>query len=422
MQQNRLIFHVDINSYFATLHQQEIPSLRGRPVGIIKDVGRTCIIAASKEAKLRGVSTGARVPEAKKHVPDLVLVPAHFGIMLSATRKLKEVFQAYSPIVDIFSLDEAFLDLTGAVPMISQRTEDMGGGSKEQILAYARQIQASIQTVLGDWVTCNVGIAHNKLLAKMAGEIAPKGSIFWIDETNLDSVLASVVFKDVCGVGWGLQRKLEILGVHHPLEINLLDDATLLTHFGPYWSKELRSIGKGEETLFFSRPRKVLYQQSVGRTITGYRLCSDETVILRTLRNLMEEAAAKLRAMDLVGRSVGISLSGHDASWGKHKRLQRVIRHSNDLWEVLYHHLYCQWHSRFPVIRYGVYIGDCMPLSDVPISLLQEWRQNEKVYRMVDAVNQRFGSFSLMPARLLGGAIIRPEVTGYLGDKIYLGL
>ena len=96
----KIIFHVDINSYFATMLQQENPSLRGKIVGVVKGVGRSCIIASSNEAKKVGIKTGCVVKDAKKIAPGIVLVPANFDIMLSATRKLKNLFQEFDvPII-----------------------------------------------------------------------------------------------------------------------------------------------------------------------------------------------------------------------------------------------------------------------------------------------------------------------------------
>ncbi len=407
---DRVIFHVDINSYFATMLQQENPALRGKVVGVIKGVGRSCIIASSNEAKKLGIKTGCVVKDAKVLAPNIILVPANFDLMLSATRKLKTLFETLSPSVDIFSLDEVFLDLTGC---------EMIYGTVE---SYAKHIQNRIKETLGEWVQCNVGISHNKLLAKMAGEIGAKGSVSFITEQNLDSILSTIDFKDVCGVGWGLSKKLGFLGVFHPYEINMLDDETLQTYFGPHWSKELRKIGRGEETHFFTHEKKVAHAQSVGRTITGYKLCDDEDQIRRVLLNLLEEATHKLRKMDLVGRKVGLSLWGHDRQWGEYKTLQYWVRHTDEIFDILYHGMYKKWQREFSVIKFGVWIGECKPTADIPLCWLQNWNKREKVYGVIDKVNDRFGNFTLMPASLLGGPIIKPEVTGYLGDKIYLGL
>src|SRR5258708_27057616 len=117
-----MIFHVDINSYFATMVQQENPALRGKPVGIVKGKGRSCIIASSNEAKKYGIKTGCRVKEARLLYPNIILVPAAFDIFLSSTHKLKEIFTSLSPSVNIFSLDEAFLTMTGCEMLMDQLT------------------------------------------------------------------------------------------------------------------------------------------------------------------------------------------------------------------------------------------------------------------------------------------------------------
>jgi hypothetical protein len=213
-----------------------------------------------------------------------------------------------------------------------------------------------------------------------------------------------------------------MLGVSHPYEINLMDDETLTQAVGPHWAGELRKIGIGEETHFFAHKREVVYQQSVGRSITGYRLCDDEEQIRRVLLNLLEEATHKLRAMDLSGRKIGVSLWGHDRHWGEYRTLGYWVRHTDEIWKLLYDGMYKKWQRNFPVIKFGVWIGDCRPTSVLPQSFLPEWNKREMVYRVMDQVNDRFGSFTLHPARLLGGPIIKPEVTGYLGDRVYLGL
>ncbi len=214
------ILHVDMNSYFATILQQENPRLRGKPIGVLKAAGRSCVIAASKEAKKLGVTTGCRVKEAKLLAPQIIFVPAAFDIYLSCTQKLKAAFHSVCPHVSIFSLDEAFLDITD---------DDL---IYPDPVAFARLVQTRVKETLGEWVTCNVGISHNHFLAKLASEIAPKGTIFTITQENKDAILAQVPFQAVCGIGHRLEKKLHALGVVNPYAINFLDPQTLLAHFG----------------------------------------------------------------------------------------------------------------------------------------------------------------------------------------------
>lgn len=409
MNKSRRIIHTDINSYFATMLQQENPTLRGKPVAVVKSLGRTCVIAASKEAKLHGIKTGDNVYEARKKAASLVVVPAQFEVYLSATKKLKQVFSNLTPAYDIFSLDEAFLDVTDCRLLAPD------------LHAYGRYIQDQVKQFLGSWVTCNVGISHNKFLAKMASEIAPKGSVFEINSKNMDQVLLNVSFADVCGIGLRLERKLLALGIDNPYAINLLDDQTLKENFGPFWARELRKMSRGDEPHLFTHVKKTDHMQSVGRTITGYALTDDLSIVKRVLFNLMEEATYKLRSMKLSGRYIGMGVWGEGQSWYTHRTLRYYVAHTQQIFPLLWPR-YAMLVHRFPVIKFGVFIGKLMPNRLLTASLLPTDQRQEKISLAMDKVNDKLGRFTVMPARLLGGNLIHPEVTGFLGDKTYYGL
>ncbi len=406
---DRRILHVDINSYFATLLQQENPFLRHKPVGVLKSAGRSCIIACSKEAKAKGIKTGCYLQEARHLAPDLITVPAEFDRYLDCTKRLKKLFDSLSPDVDIFSLDEAFVDLT----FCSQLYPDAW--------AFARQVQARIKAELGDWVTCNVGISHNRLLAKIASEISPPDSIFEINHENKDAILARVTFKDVCGIGFRLGAKLERLGIHHPYAINFWSEAELAEFFGPFWSQELKRIGAGEDShiLRLVDRNRDHDMKSVGRTITGWKLCDDETEIKQVLYNLMEELIYKVRKMKMAGRHVGISLWGHEQSWYAHRTLQYYVQHTSELFELLYHQLYSPWQRSFKVIKYGVFLSQLKPIADITPTWLPQWHRQEKISQALDHLTDKYGLFTVKPGMLTNFKMIRPEVTGYLGDKKY---
>lgn len=406
------ILHVDINSYFATLLQQENPALRGRSVGVLKSAGRTCVIAASKEAKTHGVKTGMYLKEARRLAPDLITVAAEFDRYLDCTRRLKKVFTDLAPTVQIFSLDEAFIDITDCQRIYPDAEE------------FGRLVQTRIKAELGEWVTCNVGISHNRLLAKIGSEISPPDSVFTITESNKDAILASVGFKDVCGIGFALGAKLEHLGIFNPYAINFLSDEELQASFGPFWSKELRRIGQGEDshTLRLIDSHVDTPMKSVGRTITGYGLCDDEVRIKQTLYNLTTELIYKVRKMGMAGRHIGISLWGEDSSWYAHRTLKYYVNHTQELFHLLHTELYGQYQRQFKVIKYGVFLSDLKYLEDIPPHLFPEWYRQERVNQAIDQVTERYGLFTIKPATMLNFKMIRPEVTGYLGDKKYYGL
>jgi len=406
------IVHVDINSYFATVMQQENPKLRGKPVGVIKDVGRTCIIAASKEAKLRGVKTGSRLQDIKYLVPDLILIPAAFDLYLDLTKKLKKIFTSLSPNVDVFSLDEAFIDISDCHQLYPDS------------VAFGKLIQDQIKKVLGEWVTCNVGISYTRLLAKLAGEISPKGSISIIDENNKDLYLASAGFESICGIGYRLSKKLKLRGITNAYQLNFFEYQDLQSLVGPFWAKELLEIAQGRDssTLRQVEQRRDQEMKSVGRTITGFRLTDDEEVIKQTIYNLCEEAAHKVRQMDMAGRQVSILLTGEDQVWYQHKTLKYFIHHTDEMFQILYEGFYQNWQRNFKVIKFGVFLGQLQKMNQVPIRILDDWEKKEKIYQALDQINDRYGLFTLRPATLTKAKLIRPEVTGFLGDKRFHGL
>lgn len=406
------IVHVDINSYFATMLQQENPHLRGKPVGVTKDHGRSCVIAASKEAKKFGVETGSGLAEARERCPDLITVPAAFERYLSATRELNSIFKSFSPEVYIYSLDEAFIDVSRCRQYLYPDVSQFGAA-----------VQQEIKKRLGEWVTCNVGISYNRLLAKMASETAPKGEIQIITPELSDGLLATTTFKDVCGVGYRLEKKLATLGVTTPYQIRFVSDEDLLNLVGPFWCKELRRISLGESSFnltLIDRPQP--HMKSVGRSITGFKTYSAVTDIKAILLNLTEEVTHKVRTMNMAGRYIWYKLYGHDRQWVAHQTLSHYVRHTSEMEKFLTDSLPSFTQQPFAVIKFAVRLGLLKPISEVPIPLYEPWHQQEAKYQAMDAVNQKYGLFTLHSGALLNRPVIKPEVTGFLGDRIYYGL
>ncbi len=407
----KTILHVDINSYFATLLQQENPLLRHKPIAVTKDQGRSCVIAASKEAKHFGVQTGCRLSEAKQLCPHILAVPVDFNRCLDATYRLKKIFNSIAPEVYIFSLDEAFIDISDCLAHIYDSPR-----------ACAELIQHQIKQELGEWVTCNIGISHNRLLAKMASEIAPKGSIQEVTEANKDHLLADTPFRSVCGVGVRLETKLRTLGATTPYLIRFIPTDTLQSLVGPFWTTELQKIAWGEEPHFLQLiDRPLPHMKSVGRSITGYKLCDNEEVVKSVLYNLTEEVTHKVRKMNLAGRQVSIGLRGeHGEHWGSFKTLPRVIRHTPEMFAILYHQLYSSWHRSFKIIKFSVRLSLLEPYQQM--NLLPEWKRYEQLAFAQDQITQKYGLFTVKSGAMLHHRTIMPEVTGFLGDAKYLGL
>ncbi|OGY21458.1 MAG: hypothetical protein A3A65_00370 [Candidatus Chisholmbacteria bacterium RIFCSPLOWO2_01_FULL_49_14] len=401
------ILHVDLNSYFATVEQQQNPKLRGKPVGIVKDIGRACIIAASKEAKKQGIKTGSSVFDARYLCPSLVLVKADFDKYLHYTKRFYRLVRSFTPEVHLFSLDEAFLNATDSLSIY---------GSAENL---AGKIQERIAKEMGSWVTASIGIAKNYMLSKLAGEYAPKGGYYRIRDRDLDRILATCKPRDICGIGPRIAEKLSNTGISNLLQIRALPASLMKQRFGPFWGPELQRIACGNDSHLLSLLDGNSEMKGVGRTITGVRLCDSEAEIRTTIRNLTEEATSKIREMDMAGRHLAVFLEGEEQIWYRHRTLGYYVRHPDEVFGLLYNGFYKSWRRAFPVIRFGVRIDQLKPMRELSSCWLPSWKRRERVWQAVDKLNQKYGLFSVRSGALLKAKLIRPEVTGYLGDKIY---
>lgn len=400
---------IDMNSYFAVLEQQANPFLRGKPIGIAKEAGRSCVIAASPEAKKLGIKTGFNVYDARQICPGFITVPADFDKYMHNTRLLKKIFEELSPNTDIFSLDEAFLDLTHCKNLYP---------NIETFFDLARK---RVKAELGSWVTFSLGIGGNRLQAKLASEFAGKDHFFEITPDNLDSCLMDAKVEDICGIGFRLTAKLHLLNIHHPYQLNFFDDAFLHDHFGIFWGPELRRIGQGKNShlldLVDSPPR---HMKSVGRSKTLFKATNDREHLRQLFFNLAEDMCFKARRMNLAGQFVGLYL--RDTDGGGHGdlfRLKCYVRHTTEVFGLL-NRLFDRidlGHRK--IIKVGVYLGNLRPMAEISQCWLPEWQQREKVFAAVDEVNQKYGLYTVKSTRLANFKILMPEVTGFLGDKIY---
>lgn len=389
----KTIMHADMNSYFATAEQQANPYLRGKPVGIIKAAGRGCVIAASVEAKKFGVKTGTTVWEARRLCPQITLVPSDMDKYFSLTEGLMRIVTDYSPAVEVFSIDEMFLDVTD-----SQKC--FGGG----VLEIALEVKRRIREELGEWMRCSVGISFTKILAKLASEMHKPDGLTWLTPEDYLERTAGVAVGEVCGIGHARTAWLNARGAYTLGAARALPDV-------PPEIAELVWL-RAEEPL--TTVDELEPAKSVGRTFTTFSEVEDQAGVEMLVRNLVEEACSKLREMGMAGRTVWLALrSGGETGvfWAR-----KTLRTPTDDPLVVFNLLW-QEYTKSPLlsVRFaGVGVSNLIYNLQFPI-----FKCRRELLAAADRVNEKWGLFTLYPASLLGSELIRPEVTGYLGDKWY---
>ncbi len=386
----KTILHVDMNSYFATVEQQANPRLRGKPVGILKAPGRGCVIAASIEAKKYGVKTGMGVWDAQKLCPQIILVPSDMDKYFAVTTGLIKIISDYSPFVEVFSIDEAFIDVTDTLGLYA-------GGALEIALDIKRRIKEE----LGDWLKCSVGISHTRLLAKLGSEMQKPDGLTWLTPENYLSATEHLAVEEVCGIGFARTKYLHNKGLY------TLGQARAVSGLLPE-VEDLVYLRLNEDLSLTSEldPAK-----SVSRSYTTYKALNSKSEILNLVRNLLEEACGKLREMKMVGRTFCLSLSGEEGFWAR----KTVVTPTDD--PLIIYDLLSKEYLKKPVLgvrKAGVWITNLVFSCQLSV-----FGRREEMLKATDVVNKKYGLFTLYPASLLGGELLRPEVTGYLGDKYY---
>jgi len=240
---------LDINSCFASIEQQANPLLQGREVVVAAYEGeRSCVLAASREAKKLGIKTGWQVGEARKICPNLVVLTADVEKYRYVNKKMKKILLKFCPRVQTKSIDEFALDFEG-----------VGGNLKE----IALKIKAEIKKNLGEWITVSIGIGPNIFLAKVASNLEKPDGLVEINEDNFWEIYGKLKLIDLHGINIKTAYKLEINGVKTPQDFYQKSRQELKSIFrsicGDYWYFRLRGVEIDDKERRFKKSLSAIY-------------------------------------------------------------------------------------------------------------------------------------------------------------------
>lgn len=401
MTMSKTILHIDMDAFFASVEQQANPALRGKPVAVSGANARTVVMTASYEARAWGVKTGMSLPEAKALCPSLLVVAGHHEWYTETCRRLTAICQDYTPGVELFSIDEAFLDVTDSLLLF--------GGAD----AIARAIQARLRGHLG--LTASVGIAPNKLLAKLASGLKKPDGLVVVDHTDVPALLERLPVQKLCGIGPSTARQLAGLGITTCGTLGRAPLSLLVGRFGSL-GRRLSAMGRGEDDAPV-RPQgspveEAAAAKSVGHSMTLDRNVWDRDLLERYLLELAGMVGRRLRRHALAGRVVTVTL--RYADFTTLTRQQRSDRPMNDDGEI--------FRAARSIIR-ALPLAQAVRLVGVSLSglvgesaqvpLFDDWQRRRQLLSAVDAVHDRHGEGALMWGELLGhrrrqGAVISP--------------
>ena len=379
----RAIILMDMDAFFASIEQYDHPELRGRPVAVTNGMQGTCIITCSYEARAYGICTGMRLKEARRLYPELIQRPANPERYAAVSTNIMSALQDISPDVEVFSVDEAFLDVTRCQKLL---------GSPPRI---ARLVKQKVFEVSG--LSCSVGVSGDKTTAKYAAKQDKPNGLGCIPPWEARQHLADVPVTELCGIAKGIGRFLAERGVWTCGDMAHLPIGELARRFGNP-GRRIWYMCQGED------PAKVETRVPPPKSIGHGKVVPPDTrsrqVLLVYLQHMSEKVAARLRRHDMQAQNFFIGLLTRDGWVGD--KLQAIMPTNDGL--LIFHlgkRVLCSnWQGE------GVHQVQVTALDPQPAAVQLELftgplPDHSESNRVMDAVNQRYGEFALTPARLL---------------------
>lgn len=396
MERERLIFHIDVNSAFLSWESvarlREDPAaldLRTIPSAVGGDASKRhgIVLAKSTPAKAFGVATGEPLAQALRKCPSLVVVPSHYELYVSFSRKLIHLLEDYTPDIEKFSIDEAFLDMTETIHLFGSPAET------------ADAIRRRVREELG--FTVNVGIAPNKLLAKMASDFEKPDRTHTLFREEIPSKMWPLPIRDLFLVGGAAQRKMEAMGLRTIGDLARCNLELLRSQLGDKYSRQIHRYANGID----DEPveERTAVNKGYGNRITLARDVSDTETACQVLLSLAETVGARLRADHVLCNQVCVELRDWRFRSSSH---QGALQFPTDSTSVIYEEA-CRLLREFwdgtPVRLIGIRTGKISDHAFVQMSLFEteQDRKRLKMEQAVDQIRSRFGTDSIKRASFL---------------------
>ncbi len=392
----RTILHIDMNAFFASVEQQSNPELQGKPIAVIGH-GRTVVTTASYEARGFGVKTGMNTWQARKACPHIIFVIANNRKYTHTSSEIVKILRDYTPLVEVFSIDEAFLDITGSLSLF--------GGAER--IAYL--IKERIRHRFG--LTCSIGISPNKLLAKLASEMRKPDGLTVITPERIPAVLETVPIRDLCGIGAKTERQLALLGIGSCGDLGRFPVEILRKKFGVI-GERLHLMGLGIDETPVVPAEDAEEVKSVGHSMTSERDIAARKDILRYLLQLAEMVGRRARRYGVAGRTVHLTVRYADfTTFGRQQTREKATNRSAEIYADAVRILDTFTLTQ-PVRLLGIRITGLSYRSE-QLPLFEEERKKVLLAGAMDQVNDKFGNFAVTFATLLdseekGSHVISP--------------
>ena len=390
----KTIFHVDMDAFFVSVEELFDPSLKGKAVvvGGQRDE-RGVVSAASYEARKFGVHSAMPLRTAAKHCPHAIFVDGHPERYRQCSEKVYEVLNSFSPQVEMASIDEAYLDMTG--------TERLHGPP----LRAAQRLHDKMK--LATQLNCSIGIGTSRLIAKVSSARAKPNGVLWIMPGQEAKFLAPLDVRDIPGVGKVMEQDLHQLGVYRVGDLAALQENVLEDRFGK-WGMALAGKARGEDAggWFDSEVGADTDPKSISHEHTYNDDTADSEQLESTLMRLSEMVGRRLRENGLHARTIQLKLRYQDfTTITRAHSLAEPTQLDTEIFEQVRTLFRNNWHKAAKVRLLGVHVsgfkGHSGQIELLDSTLHERWN---KALTTADRLRDKFGESSIsLAAGMKGG-------------------
>lgn len=383
----RNILHVDLNAFYASVEQAEDKSLQGRPIAVAGDKEKRTgiILTASYEARKYGIKTGMTIGDALKLCRDLILVKPNFRKYVEYSNRVMDILRSFTPDVEVFSIDEAWLDVSGCTGLF---------GDGVQI---ADLIRKRVREELG--ITASVGVSYCKLMAKMASDLKKPDATSIIDEEDVPKIIWPMPVEELFGVGRRMKRRLNDLGIFTIGDLANTPITLLVNKFGKlgryYWNYangiDFSKVESDYDTV-----------KGVGNSITTPKDLINIDEVSEVFMILAESVGMRLRKMGFEGNVVEVIYrnSSFETVVRRHK-ISEYIDTTQDIHKYAVDLFLKNWDGRSKIRLLGIRVTGLREKQKFEqISIFEDAtrRKREKLDMCLDAIREKYGKYAVCRA------------------------
>ena len=381
---DKIILHIDMDAFFISVEQRDNPALLGKPAAVCGSLSRSVVTSATYEARPYGIRAGMSTQEAKRRCPQLILVEGNHSKYTETAARIFSILKEYTPLVEVASIDEAYLDITQSLllfqspPLIAQSIKD--------------QIREREQ------LTCSIGVAPNKLLAKLGSRLKKPDGLVVIRKEEMEEILRDLPVSKLNGIGPKLAEALNSMGIFTCGQLGKFPVSVLAKRFGVI-GERLHEMGLGLDDSPLMPFDEEEDAKSISHSVTLEEDTPNPNILRKVLLQLSEKVSKRMRRERFYGRRISITVRYSDFfTFSKQKTFSKWINSGNEIFQHAIEIFESIPHPK-PIRLLGVGVS-LLKKEWCQLDLFEERGKKDSLLKAMDRVNERFGDWTLTWAGL----------------------